>query len=49
MTTDLKPILTSSSIKAFTILQECYIFTIFPIFPIVVESGKASSGTQNED
>jgi hypothetical protein len=46
MTTDLKPILTSSSIKAFTILQECYIFTIFPI---VVESGKASSGTQNED
>jgi hypothetical protein len=47
MTTDLKPILTSSSsIKAFTILQECY---IFPIFPIVVESGKASSGTQNED
>lgn len=46
ITTVLNPICTSSSIIAFVMLQECSMFTLFPI---VVDIGNASSGTQNAD
>ena len=46
MTTDLKPMWQSSSMIALVMLQECSILTLFPM---VVERGKASSGTQYAD